>query len=141
MSKVRLQATAAYMAAAFGTFLAIGETVRNWGNWQWWPFWLVDYIAARCLESAISSPRRRVILSASVVVNLGMLGYFKYSSEQYESYQEANRLFADRLIPLLREDDCIWVHDYHLIPLARKLRQAGVTQPIGFYLLASEICV
>jgi len=30
-------------------FLAIAEAVRNWGNWQWWPFWLVDYIAAALL--------------------------------------------------------------------------------------------
>jgi trehalose 6-phosphate synthase len=37
-------------------------------------------------------------------------------------------------MPLLRPDDMIWVHDYHLIPLAEELRQAGVRQPIGFFL-------
>ena len=31
-------------------------------------------------------------------------------------------------------DDVIWVHDYHLIPMASELRRAGVTQPIGFFL-------
>jgi len=36
----------AYLAIAFGLFLAIAEVMRNWGDWQWWPFWLVDYIAA-----------------------------------------------------------------------------------------------
>jgi hypothetical protein len=38
--------SAAALAIAFGFFLAIAEAVRNWGDWQWWPFWVVDYIAA-----------------------------------------------------------------------------------------------
>lgn len=36
---------AAWLAIAFGLFLAVGEFVRNHPNWQWWPFWVVDYIA------------------------------------------------------------------------------------------------
>ena len=40
---------AALLALAFGVFLAVAETARNWGNWQWWPFWLVDFIAAALL--------------------------------------------------------------------------------------------
>ena len=39
----------AYLALAFGVFLFIGEVVRNWGDWQWWPFWVVDYIGASLL--------------------------------------------------------------------------------------------
>lgn len=39
----------AYLALAFGTFLFIAEIVRNWGDWQWWPFWVVDYIGAALL--------------------------------------------------------------------------------------------
>lgn len=39
----------AYLALAFGIFLIVGEAVRNWGDWQWWPFWVVDYIAAALL--------------------------------------------------------------------------------------------
>ncbi len=41
--------TAAVLALAFGVFLALAEAARNWGNWQWWPFWLVDFIAAALL--------------------------------------------------------------------------------------------
>jgi hypothetical protein len=41
--------TAAVLALAFGAFLAVAETARNWGDWQWWPFWLVDFIAAALL--------------------------------------------------------------------------------------------
>ena len=36
--------------------------------------------------------------------------------------------------PLLQPDDIIWVHDYHLIPLARELRRMGCRNRIGFFL-------
>ena len=39
----------AWLAIAFGLLLAVLEAVRNWGDWQWWPFWVVDYVAATLL--------------------------------------------------------------------------------------------
>ncbi len=51
-----------------------------------------------------------------------------------EGYRRVNRLFAHKLMPLLRPDDIIWVHDYHLIPLAAELRAAGSAHRIGFFL-------
>ncbi|MCC6797509.1 MAG: hypothetical protein IT366_20515 [Candidatus Hydrogenedentes bacterium] len=32
-----------YSALVFAIGLAIGEAVINWGHWQWWPLWVVDY--------------------------------------------------------------------------------------------------
>src|SRR5690606_23453101 len=52
----------------------------------------------------------------------------------HEAYWRVNRLFAERLIPLLQPDDLIWVHDYHLFPLGQTLREAGVDRPVGFFL-------
>ncbi len=49
-------------------------------------------------------------------------------------YRRANQLFARKLLPLLKDDDIIWVHDYHLIPLAAELRAMGCRQRIGFFL-------
>ena len=49
-------------------------------------------------------------------------------------YRRVNQLFARKLLPLLRSDDIIWIHDYHLIPLAAELRALGCTQRIGFFL-------
>ena len=49
-------------------------------------------------------------------------------------YHRVNALFAERLAPLLREDDTVWIHDYHLIPLAALLRERGVGCRIGFFL-------
>jgi len=57
-----------------------------------------------------------------------------FEREDYSGYQRVNRLFASKLNPLLEDDDLIWVHDYHLIPLGQELRDAGITQTIGFFL-------
>lgn len=59
---------------------------------------------------------------------------FRYNDEQYEAYQRMNARYARLLAPLLERDDLIWVHDYHLFPLAQKLREAGAHQPIGLFL-------
>jgi trehalose 6-phosphate synthase len=63
-----------------------------------------------------------------------LLGFFSYSRTQYAAYCRVNEFFARRLVALLKPGDLIWIHDYHLIPLALELRRAGVTQPIGFFL-------
>ncbi|GEO80270.1 alpha,alpha-trehalose-phosphate synthase (UDP-forming) [Pararhodospirillum oryzae] len=49
-------------------------------------------------------------------------------------YQRVNARFADTVRPLIDPDDFVWVHDYHLIPLGRELRQRGVKGPLGFFL-------
>ncbi|WP_129781106.1 alpha,alpha-trehalose-phosphate synthase (UDP-forming) [Peristeroidobacter soli] len=58
----------------------------------------------------------------------------RYSNEQREAYENVNRIFAQKLLPLLQPRDLIWVHDYHLIPLGRRLRELGVQRPLGFFL-------
>lgn len=59
---------------------------------------------------------------------------FHYDEPSWGAYLEANRFFADRLGRVLEADDLVWIHDYHLIPLARMLRQRGARQPLGFFL-------
>lgn len=51
-----------------------------------------------------------------------------------KGYARVNARFADTVTPLLQPDDLIWVHDYHLIPLAQELRRRGVCNRIGFFL-------
>jgi trehalose 6-phosphate synthase len=58
----------------------------------------------------------------------------RYSNEQREAYENVNRIFAQKLLPLLQPRDLVWVHDYHLIPLGRRLRELGVQRPLGFFL-------
>ncbi|MEK6297366.1 MAG: trehalose-6-phosphate synthase, partial [Paraburkholderia tropica] len=40
----------------------------------------------------------------------------QYDRHDYEGYCRVNAWLAQQLVPLLHEDDVIWVHDYHLIP-------------------------
>ena len=63
-----------------------------------------------------------------------LLAYYQYDRAAFDAYCRVNNLFAHRLLPLLKPDDIIWVHDYHLIALVTELRKAGVTNPIGFFL-------
>ncbi|WP_128255095.1 alpha,alpha-trehalose-phosphate synthase (UDP-forming) [Falsirhodobacter deserti] len=58
----------------------------------------------------------------------------EYSRRDKDGYFRVNRMFADRLMPLIEPDDIIWIHDYHLIPLADELRRRGVQNRIGFFL-------
>jgi trehalose 6-phosphate synthase len=62
------------------------------------------------------------------------LGLMNFRREDYASYLAVNAAYADALVQLLAPDDMVWVHDYHLIPLARLLRRRGFRGPIGFFL-------
>jgi trehalose 6-phosphate synthase len=57
-----------------------------------------------------------------------------YDRAYGEGYRRVNKRFAETLAPLIADDDLIWIHDYHLIPLARELRELGVRNRIGFFL-------
>ncbi|QDH70923.1 alpha,alpha-trehalose-phosphate synthase (UDP-forming) [Marilutibacter alkalisoli] len=57
-----------------------------------------------------------------------------YNRETYAGYRRVNALFAEKLAPLLRDNDLVWIHDYHLIPLAVLLREHGVRCKLGFFL-------
>ena len=58
----------------------------------------------------------------------------EYSRADQSGYMRVNSLFADQLDAIIEEDDVVWVHDYHLMPLARELRARGRVNPIGFFL-------
>jgi len=49
-------------------------------------------------------------------------------------YARVNQRFAEALRALVAPGDTLWIHDYHLIPLAAELRKLGFTNKIGFFL-------
>ena len=53
----------------------------------------------------------------------------RFDAGFYQRYVEVNQRFAEALAPLLLERRHVWVHDYHLIPLAAELRKRGVSKP------------
>lgn len=67
------------------------------------------------------------------------LFHYRIDLAEYErgfagGYERVNARFADTLLPLIAQDDLIWVNDYHLIPLGRELRARGCTNRVGFFL-------
>lgn len=134
---------------AGGLAVALSETVRERGGlWFGW---------SGKLSEAPSAPRRSreggidfALLDLTPAEHEGYyLGYanrvlwplFHYRTDlaqadgaAYETYEAVNRRFARQLAALLRPDDIVWVHDYHLIPLARELRVAGWRGVTGFFL-------
>lgn len=62
------------------------------------------------------------------------LDLVNFQREAWEGYLRVNALLADKLLPLLKEDDILWIHDYHLLPFACELRKRGIHNRIGFFL-------
>jgi trehalose 6-phosphate synthase/phosphatase len=58
----------------------------------------------------------------------------EFNREQWKSYEEINRRFADSIIYEYRPGDLIWVHDYHLMLVPSLLRRALPEAKIGFFL-------
>ena len=58
----------------------------------------------------------------------------EFSRRDLSGYLRVNVHFADLLSRHLKPDDVIWVHDYHLMPLAQELRARGHNNRIGFFL-------
>lgn len=54
--------------------------------------------------------------------------------DHLDGYRSVNVRIADLVIPHLRQDDCVWVQDYHLFPLAAALRERGFGGAIGHFL-------
>jgi alpha,alpha-trehalose-phosphate synthase [UDP-forming] len=57
-----------------------------------------------------------------------------FDPDYWEIYQRVNRKFADAVAAIAREDDFVWIHDYHLMLTAHFLRASGLRSRLGFFL-------
>ncbi|HEY1630045.1 MAG TPA: trehalose-6-phosphate synthase [Rhizomicrobium sp.] len=62
------------------------------------------------------------------------LDMVEFTRRDLSGYLRVNENFAAVIDKVLKPDDVIWVHDYHLIPLAKALRDRGRENRIGFFL-------
>ncbi|MBB5395691.1 bifunctional alpha,alpha-trehalose-phosphate synthase (UDP-forming)/trehalose-phosphatase [Mucilaginibacter sp. AK015] len=60
--------------------------------------------------------------------------YAEYQPETFEAYMDVNRSFAEMLSTQIRIGDVVWIHDYHLLPLAGMLRKRFPDLTIGLFL-------
>jgi trehalose 6-phosphate synthase len=58
----------------------------------------------------------------------------EFTRRDLGGYFRVNEYFATHLERMLRPDDTVWVHDYHLIPFAKALRERGHKNRIGFFI-------
>jgi trehalose 6-phosphate synthase len=61
-------------------------------------------------------------------------GRVAIDEKTWKSYVELHGVFADAAYRYARPNDSVWVHDYHLLLLARALRARGHRGPIGLFL-------
>jgi trehalose 6-phosphate synthase len=61
------------------------------------------------------------------------LDFAEFSRRDLSGYMRVNQRFAAELHKVLQSDDVVWVHDYHLLPLAKALRDGGHRNKIGFF--------
>jgi len=137
--------------AAGGLAVALGEVLNNTGGlWFGWSGKVVDGAESAEVHVQQAGPVKLATVDLSQADHDEFyLGYsngvlwpvFHYRLDLADfdagyiaGYRRVNQLFARKLLPLLRPDDVIWVHDYHLIPLAAELRALGCQQRIGFFL-------
>lgn len=57
-----------------------------------------------------------------------------FDREHYQGYLRVNRRFAHAIKRMLKKNDLIWVHDYHLLAFGEELRRMGCNHALGFFL-------
>jgi len=57
----------------------------------------------------------------------------EFNRRELSGYLRVNKHFAGELSKFLTPTDLVWVHDYHLIPIADELRKRGHENRIGFF--------
>jgi alginate O-acetyltransferase complex protein AlgI len=89
--------------------LVLAASFYFYASWNRWLAGIIavstalDYLIARGLEADSSSWRRKLLLSASLVGNLGLLVYFKYADFFLRSVEDALRAAgATASLPVLR---------------------------------------
>ncbi|KLU28111.1 trehalose-6-phosphate synthase [Caballeronia mineralivorans PML1(12)] len=131
---------------AVGVYDALKETGGMWFGWS-------GDVVAEPPESITLEERGRVTFATIGLAQRDYDQYYRgfsnatlwpafhyrpdliqFDRDEFDGYCRVNRWLAKQLAPLLKADDVIWVHDYHLIPFAQALRDEGVTNRIGFFL-------
>jgi trehalose 6-phosphate synthase len=138
-------------AQSGGLAVALGEAIRSVGGmWFGWDGQIIDESESFAVNVSVQNN----ITVATIPMTekdyeeyyLGFankvlwpvchyrLDLSKFEPAYFEGYQRVNRCFATALAGLLRPDDVVWVHDYHLMSLAKELRALGAKQRVGFFL-------
>jgi len=64
----------------------------------------------------------------------GFMQYAVYDKYLWESYKLVNKIFCNRIMRIVKPNDTIWIHDYHLMLLPKLIREKLSKVSIGFFL-------
>lgn len=56
-----------------------------------------------------------------------------YSEVSWKAYVKINRLYAEKILEIIKEGDIIWIHDYHLLMLPQMIREQRPDISIGLF--------
>jgi trehalose 6-phosphate synthase/phosphatase len=60
--------------------------------------------------------------------------YVSYDEDYWAHYKRVNEIFCDAVLKIIKPDDTLWIHDYHLMLLPKLIREKISIVPIGFFL-------
>jgi trehalose 6-phosphate synthase len=60
--------------------------------------------------------------------------YCRFLPRYWYAYLRVNAKFAQAVAQNSREDDYVWVHDYHLMGVGQAMREMGIRRQTGFFL-------
>jgi trehalose 6-phosphate synthase len=134
-----------------GLVTAMAQTMREArGLWIGWPGCTIEAPAAELIGSleAVPYDLEPVLLTQDQIDHFytglanktlwplfhDLLGHFSFNSVNWLAYTEVNRLFAEAVARCITPDSFVWIHDYHLLLVARYLREMGVRHRLSFFL-------
>ena len=56
-----------------------------------------------------------------------------YSEVSFQAYVKINRMYAEKILEIVRDGDILWVHDYHLLMLPQMIREQRPDISIGLF--------
>ncbi len=60
--------------------------------------------------------------------------YTEFNEKHWNEYLSVNKKYADAIERIYREDDILWIHDYHLMLVPGMIRERFPDATIGFFL-------
>jgi trehalose 6-phosphate synthase/phosphatase len=60
--------------------------------------------------------------------------FAQFESPAFQAYEDINRIFCQKIASILKPNDTVWIHDYHLMLLPGMLRKQFPEVAIGFFM-------
>jgi len=59
--------------------------------------------------------------------------YVKHDNDHWSAYQEVNALFCNKALEIIKDDDIVWIQDYHLMLLPKMIKDKVPGANIGYF--------